>query len=165
MVQIFKFKMSDAAKETSAQSAESSALAVNPRVSLLTLYTVRALRGTNTEAVKRDVESGKYLWVFDFSISKNAPDSRSAALRFWFIELLQQPGVRDLSLENVVGQILPTTRDTYTAQELSVKFSTNEVTLRQISLFHRSNVKKCIGRSNETIKIRNSALFKRLLHQ
>ncbi|HEY3762683.1 MAG TPA: hypothetical protein VGN23_13130 [Verrucomicrobiae bacterium] len=107
-------------------------LEVNPRVSLLTLATVKALRGCTTDAVKRDVESGKLLWVFDFSISKNAPDTRSAALRVWFIELLQRPGVKQLSLENVIEQILPPTRARYTAADFCVKFSTNKITLMDL---------------------------------
>lgn len=107
-------------------------LEVNPRVSLLTLSTVRALRGCLTVPVRRDVESGKLLWVWDFSISKNAPDTNSQALRFWLIELLQRPGVKELSLEDVINQILPPGRATYSSGEFCIKFSTNKFLLHNL---------------------------------
>jgi hypothetical protein len=113
------------------------ALAVSPRVVLMTLGTVRALLGCVTETVKADVEAGKFLWVFDFSMSKNAPDTGSSALRFWFREMLNPQAVADMSIKNVIDEILPPARAAYASGEFYLKFMTNRLVLHEMR--HRWN--------------------------
>ncbi len=104
-------------------------IVVSPRVSLLTLSTVRALRGCVTDKIKREVDSGKFLWVFDFSLSKNAPDSRSHALRFWVTDVADREMARNLSVDEVIARILPPARPSFHPGELCLRFSINRVTL------------------------------------
>ena len=107
----------------------SQCVGVSPRVSLLTLSTVRALRGCVTEKIKQEVDSGEYLWVFDFSLSKHAPDSRSHALRFWVSDVANRHLARQLSVDEVVSRILPPARAAFHPDELCLRFSINRVTL------------------------------------
>jgi hypothetical protein len=104
-------------------------IGVSPRVRLLTLATVRALRGCVTEKIKGEVDAGAYLWVFDFSLVYEAPDSRSHALRFWVADVAEENGVKDMALDDVVDQILPPTRAAFTSEDLCLRFSVNRVTL------------------------------------
>jgi hypothetical protein len=122
-------------------------IGVNPRVCLLTLSTVRALRGCVTEKIKREVESGKFLWVFDFSLSENAPDSRSQALRFWVADVAEGDGVKDLTVEDVVNQILPLARGSFPSDDVCLRFSVNRATL-----FRLRKIFGCgLGRVNREI--------------
>ncbi len=102
---------------------------VSPRVCLLTLSTVRALCGGTTEQIKRDLNSGKFGWVFDFSLSHNAPDARSKALRFWVGDLSEEHHAKERSLDEVVGLILPRLRLSFPCEDLSVRFSLNRVSV------------------------------------
>ncbi|HEY3761897.1 MAG TPA: hypothetical protein VGN23_09130 [Verrucomicrobiae bacterium] len=104
-------------------------IGVNPRVCLLTLSTVRALRGCVTEKIKSEVESGQYLWVFDLSLSINAPDSRSQALRFWVADIAEGLGVKNLPVDAVVNQILPASYASFHSEDLCTRFSVNRTLL------------------------------------
>ncbi|HEY1662152.1 MAG TPA: hypothetical protein VGI03_07015 [Verrucomicrobiae bacterium] len=108
-------------------------IGVSPRVCLLTLSTVRALRGCVTEKIKHEVDSGKFIWVFDFSLSVNAPDSRSQALRFWVVDVAESDGVKDLKVDDVVDQIIPPTCPSFSSEDLCLRFSVNRVTLFRLS--------------------------------
>lgn len=104
-------------------------ISVNPRVCLLTLSTVCALRGNVTGKTKREVLSGKFAWVFDFSLTGEGPDFRSQALRFWVADVADELGVKNLCLEEVVDQILPPAFSSFTCEDLCLRFSVNRATL------------------------------------
>jgi hypothetical protein len=127
------------------EAAPDHRIGVSPRGCLLTLSTVRALRGCVTEKIKNEVESGKYLWVFDFSLSVEAPDSRSQALRFWVADIAESSGVKNLSVDAVVNQILPPLCAAFPSEDFCLRFSLNRATLfrsRKLLGYSRGRVKR-----------------------
>ncbi len=93
-------------------------LPVSSRVCLVPVAAVRAATGCTADEVTAEVESGKYLWVFDF----NRREGTRRDLRFWVGELADQPAAAALQLDNVISEILPPRRASYPTGEICHRF-------------------------------------------
>lgn len=100
----------------------------SPRVCLAAVGTVRAVHGCTAETVFQFVESGEYLWVWDFSQGKGSIRN----LKFWFDELAAVPDVRKLSLEEVIDCILPHRRAWFAPGEVCRRFSMDRKSLMRL---------------------------------
>ena len=79
---------------------------IHPRVQLVTAEVVATMRGISRDSVYELVDgaddaNGAFMWVFDVGTSV------SRELRFWARELREPVAVRNFSLEEVIGQLVP----------------------------------------------------------
>jgi hypothetical protein len=102
--------------------------AMNVRIRFAGLGTVRALKGCNAETVFKLLESGKWRWVFN--VARKGASKRE--LRFLWDELANPQAYRNLSLSEVINDILPPGRPTYTPGEMVQCFMLSRTSLMRL---------------------------------
>lgn len=80
----------------------SLALAVPCETPLVEIGTVRAVRRVDADTIHDEVDEGKYRWVWNVSALRG----EIRELRFWTRELHEPAAVANLSVPEVVNQIL-----------------------------------------------------------
>lgn len=98
----------------------SNVIKLDDRVRLVGLEVVEAMRGCHIDKISKELESGSYLWTWDFSMRTNG---RRRELRFWIGELPNPKAVAECSLEGVIAEILPPTRTVFPCGDLTVRFA------------------------------------------
>ena len=93
-------------------------LPISPRVCLVDLNAARARLGCDAGKVLAGVESGKFLWVFNF----NGQGAKVRELRFWVDELTDPEAVEGMQLPEVIDRILPPTRAWFPTGEVCLRF-------------------------------------------
>jgi hypothetical protein len=129
------------AEPTFKADSKTGPIPVSPRVCLVPLATVRAMHGYTAEEVAEVVESGKYLWVWDFSRGRG----RNRCLRFWFDELSGSSQIRELELADVIALVLPKTRAWFAPGEVCRRFTidrTGLMHLRRALALKTGNVRR-----------------------
>lgn len=99
-------------------------LPISQRTVLVTVETVRAALGVDTETVWRWIDDGTIRWAWDISASLEAPTRANRELRVWARDLLRLAGdsgafPADPDLSTAVQAVIGHHRPRVTAQELS----------------------------------------------
>lgn len=82
------------------------ALEVSANVSLVTVETVRAVRGVDAESVVASIEEGRIRWAWDFA----APGSATRReVRIWADEIADPEAVAKRSLAEVIAAVIGAT--------------------------------------------------------
>lgn len=105
---------------------------VNSQVFFLNVASVAALLGWNRPKIKKSVDSGLFLWTFNFSFATNAGEPRLNGLRWWVGELAEPKAVREFTLERVIQEILGTTRFNFEPGDICRRFQISKVQLGKV---------------------------------
>jgi len=96
---------------------------ISPRVKLVTLSTVRAIRGTDAETVTNMVDNMIHPQHIRFAFNVSHKSGKGVRdLRFWMVELAAPVLVRKFSVQDVIGEILGS-RESFQRGELEIQWT------------------------------------------
>jgi hypothetical protein len=85
------------------EAAVVTSLNIHPGVRLVDASTVQAKHGCDSAEVLHMVDSGDYIWAFDFSTR----GSKTRRIRFLVDEVINPKAVQDIGLDAAIDRILP----------------------------------------------------------
>ncbi len=100
------------------RDARAKALPINPRSVFADVNAVRISRGSDADSIFAFVDSGKYLWVWNVSLSEATSKTPIRELRFWIEEIIHPESVQSLDLDAVLDRIAPASRQRFYSTEL-----------------------------------------------